>query len=126
MGFFEYVKSPLGLSNSPCFFQTIVERMMMGLKNNKSLGNCVCFLDDVMTGSETFDGMIENLKAIFGRILHSKMLLKPSKCEFFKQSLRFLGVMIDKRGLSPCPSKVEAISKMAPPTSVKGIRWEEG
>ena len=121
-GFFEYVKSPLGLSNSPCFFQTVVERMLMGLKNNKSLGNCVAFLDDVMSGSPTFAGMMNNLRAVFGRILQSKMLLKAQKCELFKSRLRFLGVMIDENGLLPCPTKVEAISKMAPPTSVKGIR----
>ena len=121
-GFFEYVKSPLGLSNSPCFFQTVVERMLMGLKNNKSLGNCVAFLDDVMSGSPTFEGMMNNLRAVFGRILQSKMLLKAQKCELFKSRLRFLGVMIDENGLLPCPTKVEAISKMAPPTSVKGIR----
>ncbi|KAL5267283.1 hypothetical protein ACHWQZ_G004352 [Mnemiopsis leidyi] len=96
--------------------------MLMGLKNNKSVGNCVAFLDDVMTGSPTFEGMIINLRAVFGRILRSKMLLKPQKCELFQTKLKFLGVMIDKNGLSPCPTKVEAISKMAPPTNVKGIR----
>ena len=122
VGFFQYKKSPLGLSNSPCFFQTVVERILMGLKNNKSVGNCVAFLDDILSGSPTFDGMVINLRAVFERILKSKMLLKPAKCEFFKQRLRFLGVVLDKNGISPCPQKVDSISKMSPPTSVKGIR----
>ena len=90
----------------------------MGLKNKQ----CVCFLDDIMSGSITFDGMIDNLRAVFDRILQSKMLLKPSKCEFFKQKIKFLGVIIDKNGISPCPEKVDSIVKMSPPTSVKGVR----
>ena len=65
------MKFPQGISNLPCLFQSEVECMMMGLKNDKSRGNCVCFLDDVMTGYSTFDGMVENLRAIFGRILRS-------------------------------------------------------
>ncbi len=32
IGFFRYARSPLGLSNSPCFFQSVVEKLLMGLK----------------------------------------------------------------------------------------------
>ena len=90
----------------------------MGLKNTQ----CVCFLDDIMSGSITFRGMIDNLRAVFNRISQSKMLLQPSKCEFFKPKIKFLGVIIDKNGISPCPEKVDSIVKMSRPTSVKSVR----
>lgn len=73
VAFFEYRKSPLGLSSSPGFFQSLVERMMMGLKSSI----VVCYLDDLLSGSSSFPGMLSNLRKIFLRILDSKMLLSP-------------------------------------------------
>ena len=56
IAFFQYRRSPMGLSCSPGFFQSLVEKMLMGLKQSQ----CVAFLDDIMSGSKTFEGMIEN------------------------------------------------------------------
>ena len=44
----------MGLSTSPGFFQSLVEKMLMGLKQSQ----CVAFLDDIVSGSKTFKGMI--------------------------------------------------------------------
>lgn len=118
VAFFEYLKSPLGLSSSPGFFQSLVEKMMMGLKGSV----CVCYLDDILSGSTTFEGMLSNLRQIFERISHSKMLLSPKKVELFKLELKFLGIRLSEKGLSVCPDKLEAIDKMLPPKNAKGIK----
>ena len=118
IGFFQYVKSPLGLSSSPCYFQSLVEKIFMGLKQNQ----CVVYLDDILSAHKSFEGMIENLRLIFERVKSSKMLLKPSKCELFKQKIKFLGVYLDENGVSPCPEKVDSIKKMIKPANVKGVR----
>ena len=118
VGFFEYVRSPLGLSNSPCFFQSVVEKMLMGLKNDQ----CVVFLDDILSGAINFGNMLDNLTKIFERIKLSKMLLSPSKCELFKNFIKYLGVVLDKSGIRTCPDKVEAIVKMTPPKNIKAVR----
>ena len=118
VAFFEYLKTPLGLSSSPGFFQSLVERMMMGLKGSV----CTCYLDDILSGSPTFTGMLNNLSLIFNRILTSKMLLSPKKVELFKHSLKFLGVKISEKGVSVCADKLDAIHKMLPPKNPKGIK----
>ena len=118
VAFWQYCRSPLGLSNSPCYFQSLVEKIFMGLKQSQ----CVCYLDDVLTGSPSFHGMIENLRLIFERVRNSKMLLKAQKCELFKEKLKFLGVILDINGISTCPEKVDAMVKMSPPGNVKGVR----
>ena len=118
IGFFQYVKSPLGLSSSPCYFQSLVEKIFMGLKQQQ----CVVYLDDILSAHKTFDRMLYNLRLIFERVKSSKMLLKPSKCELFKRRIKFLGVYLDKNGISPCPEKVESINKMIKPVNVKGVR----
>ena len=118
VAFFQYVCSPLGLNGSPTFFQSLVEKIFMGLKQSIA----VCYLDDVLSASKTFAEMIHNLTLIFERIRISKMLLKPSKCEIFRDSLKFLGYVLSKEGVSTCPEKVQAMVKMAPPANIKGVR----
>ena len=66
--------------------------------------------------------MMDNMRAIFERIRGGKMLLNPKKCDFFQESIIFLGYQLDSRGLHPCKEKVEAILKMAPPSNLKGVR----
>lgn len=118
VAFFEYCKTPLGLSSSPGFFQSLVQRMMEGLK----FSEVVAYLDDLLSGSPTFEGMLSNLRLIFERILISKMLLSPKKVELFKTKLNFLGVTLSEAGVSVCADKLDAVCKMLPPKSAKGIK----
>ena len=118
IAFFEYCKTPLGLSSSPGFFQSLVQRMMAGLK----FSQVVAFLDDLLSGSPTFEGMMDNLRKIFERILTSKMLLSPKKVELSKTQLNFLGVTLSEAGVSVCADKLDAVHKMLPPKNAKGIK----
>ena len=88
----------------------------MGLK----LSVVVAYLDDLLSGSSSFHGMLANLRLIFDRILSGKMLLSPKKVELFKTQLNFLGVTLSEAGVSICNDKLDAIEKMLP-RNVKGI-----
>lgn len=118
IAFFQYLKSPMGLSSSPGFFQSVVEKLLMGLKQSR----CVAFLDDILSGSPDFEHHMTGLRAIFERIKDSKMLLKASKCKIFRGSLRYLGHILSSKGIETCPEKVESLNKMAPPKNVKGVK----
>ena len=118
IAFFQYCRSPMGLASSPGFFQSLVERILMGLKQSQ----CVSFLDDILSGSKDCGGMIENLRAVFTRIRDSKMLLNSKKCALFRKSIKSLGHIISESGVAACPEKVEAITKMSRPKNLKGIR----
>ena len=48
--------------------------------------------------------------------------LNPSKCEFNKESVKFLGHLLDKNGTCIDPSKTEAVLNMEAPQSVTGLR----
>src|SRR5690625_2781859 len=50
------------------------------------------------------------------------LTIKLSKCEFFPESIEFLGHIIGQQGMRPHPRKIEAVNKLRPPTDVKGVR----
>ncbi|KAL5576693.1 hypothetical protein UlMin_018392 [Ulmus minor] len=55
-------------------------------------------------------------------LVEHRLYAKFSKCEFWLQSVQFLGHVISKDGLSVDPAKIEAVSRWAAPTSVTEIR----
>ena len=50
------------------------------------------------------------------------MKLKPSKCEFFKQELTYLGYVVTKNGIQTDSKKAKAICKWPIPTNVTEVR----
>ena len=118
IAFFQYCRAPLGLSSSPGFYQSITEQTMMGLKQDA----CVVYADDILSGSKTFEEMLQNLRLIFERIRASKMILNSKKCSLFQKSLKFLGYILHENGISPCPEKVASIQNMARPKNLRGLR----
>nr|XP_004513853.1 uncharacterized protein LOC101508632 [Cicer arietinum] len=56
------------------------------------------------------------------RTRHRKLYAKPSKCEFWMLEVKFLGHVINKKGVAVDPSKVEAVLKWEHPRNVKEVR----
>lgn len=50
------------------------------------------------------------------------MILNKSKCEIKKESITFLGHVIDARGISQNLDKTSAVAKMPQPTTVTELR----
>ena len=55
-------------------------------------------------------------------LLAADLKLKPKKCSFFQEQSDCLGFIINKTGLQPQPSKIEAITKMQRPTNKRDIQ----
>jgi len=50
------------------------------------------------------------------------MKLNPKKCTFGVRSGKFLGYMIDQRGIEANPDKIRAILQMRSPTTIKEVQ----
>ena len=97
------------LTNSPATFQRLMERCMGEL----NLKDCLIFLDDVLIFSETFEELLFRLEAVFSRLNKNGLKLKPSKCEFFKSSVKYLGHVVSEKGVETDPEKNRGMSLLA-------------
>ena len=92
---------------------------------NKAIGHCSDFaanyLDDIIVFSRTAEDHMEHLERIFAALQMADLKIKVSKCEFFKKHISYLGFLIGETGIRCDRSKVEAINKIATPTSIEEV-----
>lgn len=117
-GTYKFLRLPMGLKTSPNSFQLLMDKVLHGLK----FKSCLCYLDDVLICSQTFEQHIDDLSDVFRRFRDAGLKLGPKKCSFGAQSCIFLGHLISKDGILPPPDRVQAIADYPVPKNVKELR----
>ena len=117
LGFYECVRMPFGLTNAPATFQRLMESCLGELH----LEWCIIYLDDIIIFSKNPDDHLTRLEGVFERLAKAGLKLKPSKCEFFRSSLKYLGHIVSKNGIATDPKKVKAILDWPRPKTVTEV-----
>uniref|UniRef100_A0A672GZN6 ribonuclease H n=1 Tax=Salarias fasciatus TaxID=181472 RepID=A0A672GZN6_SALFA len=115
-GMFCYSRLPFGITSAPSVFQKIMDQVLQGLPNVH------CFLDDILVTGKDDAHHLENLDAVLHRLEQFGLRVKREKCEFFQQSLEYLGHVIDEKGLHKSPDKIRAILDAPEPTNTTQLR----
>ena len=117
-GTFAFRRMPFGLCNAPGTFQ----RYMMAIFSDMVEKTIEIFMDDFSVMGNSFDNCLANLRAVLARCEETNLVLNWEKCHFMVQEGIVLGHRISARGIEVDRAKIEAIEKLPPPSSVKGIR----
>ena len=117
-GHFEFNVMPFGLTNAPAMFQRLMECVLAGLSGEE----CLIYLDDVIVFSVSFKEHLERLARVFGALQKAQLKLKLSKCHFAQREVRYLGHIVSEKGITPDPSKTEAVSSYPPPQNQKELK----
>ena len=70
---------------------------------------CIIYLDDVIVHVKTPKEHIERLRGVFEKLCKVGLKLKPSKCEFFKDRIAYLGHIVSKDGIEVDLKKIKEI-----------------
>lgn len=116
VGTFAYRRVPYGLSCVPENFQKLMEETLRGVPGT------VVFLDDICVTGRDRHTHLRNLRAVLERLRTMGLTVKLSKCTFLQKNVKYLGFIIDKEGLHPDPSKIDAIKNAPEPTDVTQLR----
>ena len=106
--------------NAPAAFQRCMEECLRGLRDDI----CIPYLDDILVYSRTFEDHVRDVQRVLRRLQEHGIKLKPSKCNFFQQRVRYLGRIVSADGYSLDPEDTKAVQKLKSekPNTVGHIR----
>ncbi|WP_316399456.1 reverse transcriptase family protein [Bradyrhizobium sp. 33ap4] len=116
-GLYEFKVMPFGLCTAPATFQRVMDTVLAGLKWQ----TCLVYLDDVVVFAPDFDEHLRRLRVILDTLKKAHLTLKPAKCHFGYQELKFLGHVITPKGVLPDPDKTKAVANFPTPQSKSRI-----
>lgn len=118
LGLYESLVMPFGMTNAPATFQAYI---------NKTLHPwldvfCTAYIDDVLIYSNTLEEHRQHVKTVLQALREAGLQCDIRKCQFDKQEVKYLGMIIATAGVRIDPAKVEAITSWATPEKVKDIQ----
>ena len=121
-GQFEFLVMPMGLCNAPASFQSLM---------NTIFHDCidvflVVYLDDLLIFSRTLDDHMKHLDIVLQRLQQHELYVGPSKCEFLKQDIEFLGLRVGTQGIKVGEDRIQEVKNWPTPKSLTEVRGFAG
>ncbi|GKB36359.1 putative reverse transcriptase domain-containing protein [Tanacetum coccineum] len=117
-GYFEFQVMPFGLTNAPAVFMDLINRVCKPYLDKF----VIVFIDDILVYYKDEEEHEKHLKIILELLKKERLYAKFSKCDFWIDSVQFLGHVIDKKGIHVDPAKIEAIRNWAALTTPSKVR----
>nr|GEY50524.1 putative reverse transcriptase domain-containing protein [Tanacetum cinerariifolium] len=117
-GHYEFRVMPFGLTNAPAVFMDLMNRVCKTYLDKF----VIVFIDDILIYSKDKEEHEEHLKTILELLKREQMYAKFSKCDFWLESIQFLGHVINSEGIHVDPAKIAAIKNWATPTTPTEVR----
>ena len=80
------------------------------------------FLDDLTIFGDSFDNCLNNLENILIRCEEKRLVLNWGKYHYMTTSGIILGYVVSSQGIEVNKAKIEVISKLPPPKTVREVR----
>ncbi|GFY42744.1 retrovirus-related Pol polyprotein from transposon 297 [Trichonephila inaurata madagascariensis] len=80
------------------------------------------YLDDVAIFSENWDDHISHIDKVLERIQNARLTIKPAKCKFAQDSVKYLGHVVGLGKRSPAQLKVQTILDFPVPRTKTQVR----
>ncbi|KAH0739576.1 hypothetical protein KY290_038281 [Solanum tuberosum] len=117
-GHYEFLVIPLGLPNAPTTFMDLMNRLFKPYLNMF----VIVFIDDILFYSRNEEDYASHLRIVLQTLKDRELYAKFSKCEFWLDSVAFLGHIIFGEGIRVNTQKIKAVQNCRRPTSAIDIR----
>jgi hypothetical protein len=104
-------------TNAPAYFMYLMNSIFMQELDQF----IVVFIDDILIYSKNPEDHAKHLHIVLQRLRDHHLYAKFSKCEFWLNTVKFLGHTISSDSISVDPSKVQEVLDWKPPTLVHQI-----
>jgi len=112
-GLFEFNKMPFGLTGAPATFQRSMNLMLFDMPQ------AMVYIDDIIVFSKDFATHLLDVEEVLKRIGASGFKIKPPKCEWGKETVKYVGHIISKKGIEPDPDTIKHVKDCKPPQTIQ-------
>ena len=117
-GHYEFLVMPFGVTNAPAAFMDLMNRIFKNYLDEF----VIVFIDDILIYSKNEDQHAEHLRIVLQTLKDQRLYAKFKKCEFWLDSVIFLGHIINRDGISVDTQKIKAIMDWPQPKTVFEVR----
>ena len=119
LGTFQYRVCPFGLKNLPAEFNSTISRLFADMSDTMAH-----FFDDFVAHSEgeSFRAHVEVLRRVFLRCRENNVQLSIAKTRLGRRRIELLGFMVGDNQVSMTDDSLQAVERLAAPTTAKGVQ----
>ena len=117
-GHYQWRVLSFGLTNAPATFQRLMNDVFRPYLDEFVL----VYLDDILIFSKDKDQHSRHLHIVLDLLRRHQLYAQPSKCQFFRDEVTYLGHIVGKGGLRVDPKKVAAVQDWTVPQDVGQLR----
>jgi len=118
-GLFEPLVMFFGMTNSPATFQTMMNDIFQDLIAE---GIMVVYLDDILIFTRTEEEYAKTIRQVLQVLQEHKLFLRLEKCEFCKERIEYLKLVISENKVSMDPVKVAGVQEWSTPENKTNIQ----
>lgn len=107
-----------GMTNSPATFQSLMNHIFADLIAE---GKVAVYLDDILIWSDTLSTHRKIVHEVLKRLHDHDLYLRPEKCEFERDRIEYLGLIIRPGQVEMDPVKIDAIMSWPTPKNLKDV-----
>ena len=121
---FIYNVLPQGMNISPAKFVQVIHTILDQIENRKTF--CIPYIDDLIIFSPDQDTHIKHIDLVLQKLSEYGFKLSPSKCEFLKTEIKYMGYLLkvekDDITIHATEARCEAILKLPRPSTRRQVR----
>ena len=115
-GQFRLTRLGQGCTNSPAVFCRLMSLVLRGLTCT------LAYIDDTLCFSSSFEQHLIDLETVLDRFRKANLKLKPTKCKFFQERVRFVEHFVSAQGIEVDDTKTVCIANWPFPRSISELR----
>ena len=115
-GMFRFTRLMFGVNCAPEIFQREMSRILEGVKNK------IVYIDDVLIFAVCLEELHATVEEVLNIMKANNLTLNPSKCEYDKTEITFLGHVLNEDGFHIEEAKIGAVQKFRRPTTASELR----
>ena len=106
------------MCNSPATFQAMMDGTFEDIVEG---GFVLIYMDDILIFAQSKEHLEQLTKQVLQRLWESDLYLKPKKCEFNKEHIEYLGMVIQEGKITMDSVKVKGLQDWLIPSTVKQL-----